>query len=307
MHSSISNSERTVRSATVALLLGCAALIVFFEAGARFGFQKISRIQSRILSERKRFLDTRDSNAVVLLGNSLLVSDVDMEQLENELKASAGSRLAFSRFAIEQTGYLDWYFGLKNLFARGARPGTVVLLFDASHWLSKSVRGEYFAYELLAGRDLVELGTELGLDRTTLSAYGFANISAWLGGRSEIRKFILGRILFSIQPFLERIGRRPFSFPSSEDAYPLIHARMAELKRLCEEYGVRLVVAIPPTLDGIEPQEAILRAGEALGVRALRPAAPGTYDRTLFSDGYHLSPAGAFDFSHKFADSLRVL
>ena len=99
------------------LLLG--ALLVFvltpalLEGGTRFGFLRISTIERRIASEHTAALGLRHEPAqrsVLLVGNSLLLDDVDLEQLQRLML----KQLRVSRFAIEATWFLDWQYGLRR-------------------------------------------------------------------------------------------------------------------------------------------------------------------------------------------------
>ena len=279
-----------------ALLISLIAICLLFELGTRFGLPRLSRIQERVRSERLDLLASRPdghggTKTVAVLGNSLLLWSIDFSLLN---KLGAGN-FRYSRFVIESTQYWDWYFGLRRLFAEGARPDVVALLIGANHWLEDSIEGEYFAYELLRPSDVVLLRTELNLDRTTASKYFFASWSSWLGSRAIVRKNLL-RLIF---PDLERFTRKlvgPPTYPNAAIAYDKAVKRMRGLKSVSEENGVKLVVILHPTLDARAPFNPVLAAADAAGVPVIAPVHL-EYTSDLYSDGYHLNTAGMEKFT----------
>ena len=63
------------------------------------------------------------ARTVLLIGNSLLEQGVDRQELQERMRP----HYAVSYYPIEGTTYLDWLYGLRRLFAGGARPSAVVL------------------------------------------------------------------------------------------------------------------------------------------------------------------------------------
>lgn len=95
MLSSISNSELTttraarLTRASWALLISAILLCASAEVLARFGLEHLSRIHGRILQEARNANTLRRSplqKTVLLLGNSLLLEGVDMQQLRAGLE-----------------------------------------------------------------------------------------------------------------------------------------------------------------------------------------------------------------------------
>jgi hypothetical protein len=249
MHLSTSNSEIVTFEITTPLFnyaIGLFMMVVLVlclcvELGTRYGFHRISRIQQRIHREKIDFLALHSGafgapRNVAIVGNSLLLYSVDVPLLN---KLGSG-KFNYSRLVVEQTQYLDWYFGLKRLLGEGAHPDALVLLLGANHWLADAVRGEYFAYELMRPLDVFSLARELNLDRTALSNYFFASLSAWLGSRVEIRKFILSHVITDLQDFVGLLNTEPPIYPVENIAFDKARKRMVQLKTLCESYGIKL-------------------------------------------------------------------
>src|SRR5690349_5994808 len=135
--------------AILATLLGCCAGI---EAGTRFLLARLSRIEHRVMNEHASAvqLQPTSSSPILLVGDSLLLMDVDM----NALIRTAPPGLHFQRFSIEQTFYLDWLFGLRRIFSEGVRPTAVILCMAPNSFVSTASRGDYTAYHLLGLRDI---------------------------------------------------------------------------------------------------------------------------------------------------------
>ena len=110
-------------------------------------------------------------------GNSLLLEGLDLPRAQQAL----ASRYSVSRFVVEQTQYLDWYYGIRRLLAEGARPSILVMTLPTGHLISDGTRGEYFAHYQMQAGDIVEVARAANLDMTTASNFWFANWSEWLG------------------------------------------------------------------------------------------------------------------------------
>src|ERR1700676_2153794 len=139
MHSSTFSSEGEIpppaqrrpisaRSGIVVLCAGLLAILVVLELSSPLILNRFSRIDRRIESETSaaRSLKpfTPDGRPTVLLvGNSLLLEGVQLDALQNNL----APQFAVSRLAVEQTHYLDWYFGLRRLLEQGSRPSVILV------------------------------------------------------------------------------------------------------------------------------------------------------------------------------------
>ena len=112
-----------------------------------------------------------------------------------ELNSGLEPHWQATRFAIEQTTYYDWHFGLRRLLAAGARPDAIVLCVEPRHLIAAGVRNEIFAYFLLQPSDIYTVSRMLRLTPTETSDLVFANASASYALRKEIRKNLLGRLM----------------------------------------------------------------------------------------------------------------
>ena len=307
MRSYISNSETPVMSFNSAIFWLLALIVLLClcaEVGTRYGFHRLSRIQNRIYGEKADFLRLRLGNGtprnVALVGNSLLLFSVDVPLL-NRL---GSGQFHYSRLAIENTQYEDWFFGLQRLFDEGAQPDAVVLVLDATHWLSDAVRGEYFAYELMRTVDTFHLSRELALDRTTASTYFFASLSSWLGGRAEMRKFLLSKVIPNLEQFVKMLGDGPLQYPAADVVFDKTQGRMRRLKALCERYSVQLVTVLHPTNQLHAPFDPLIQAANASTLPIVIPVAKMRYSSELYSDGYHLNALGMDRFTRDLISPL---
>ena len=310
MRSSTSNSEypRAPFTSAILWLLGLIVLICLCaEIGTRYGFSRVSRIQNRVDQEKTAFLTLHPGSSgaprnIAIVGNSLLLFSVDIPLLN-----SLGSgKFHYSRFVLEQTQYVDWFFGLQRLFNEGARPDGIVLVLGANHWLADAVRGEYFAYELMRPLDIGNVARELNLDRTTASNYFFASLSAWLGGRAEIRKFLLSNIIPDLEQFVRVLNGGPPSYPGDDLIFEHTQERMERIKSLCERYGVQLVSVLHPTLQSQAPFAALSRAANVSGLPLVIPVAKMEYPNSFYFDGYHLNTQGMDRFTRDLLHPLEA-
>src|SRR5258706_11053913 len=153
MRSSTSGS-RIVR-AIYLLAAGCLLVGLCIEGIARVGFDRVSKIQRRMRDEYQLARAIGNDGApqrrhVLVVGNSLLDEDVRFDRLRGELGVEWDAR----RFVVEQTFYLDWYYGLKRRFRAGAHPDAVVLMLSTGQWTATSSRGDYAAQYMIHIADL---------------------------------------------------------------------------------------------------------------------------------------------------------
>ncbi|MFZ0593470.1 MAG: hypothetical protein WAM39_23635 [Bryobacteraceae bacterium] len=318
MRSSISNSDagaeaavhpRTERRVSGRLIFGTITLglvaLGAIEAATRIGFSRISAIESRTAFEHAEALSIRHESAhtsVLLLGNSLLLEDVDMSALRKSLP----SRLRVTRFTIESTHFLDWEYGLRRLFADGSRPDLVMLLLGPTHVIATDIRGDYSAFYLFNTSDIMTLSSELHLSRTQISSLYLARYSLFWAGRNNLRNFVLGRAMPAYAGFLHGLAiGGPKPVPDNV-ATELSRQRLAAARETARAYGAKFVFAIPPGFFASAEQAVIAGANEA-GVTVLDPVPNGAWPATLFRDGFHLNRQGAALFTPKLGAALATL
>jgi len=284
-----------------ALLLYCCVL----EVVAQAGFPRLSRIQRRIASGKRDALALQPTSAegaktVLLLGNSLVVHGVDTQLLHKEM----APRLQSNVFAIENTQYLDWYFGLRRLFAEGSHPGVVALCLSTRQLISKGTDGEYFAHYIMQGRDLLSVRKEAKLDVTTTSNFFFASHSAWLGSRASIRNWLLGELMPNVEQLTAYLPQQVSAMPSGDVVVGEGMRRLQTLEALCASHGTRFVLVIPPSMRPGDRSDELQAAAESVGIRVVIPYRAAEMPASYFEDGFHLNSQGAVAFTEKLALAL---
>ncbi len=315
MHSSTSSSKANMATGTtspitaggrpvlyVAVLLALVAAAL--ELIGAIGFVRVSRIQRRIDTDYKAALRLRPimngRPTLLVLGNSLLLEGINPPEFQ---KATASEYKA-SSFFVEQTTYEDWYYGIRRLFHAGARPSVILLGLSINHLIADGVRREYFARFLMDRRDLASVVRREKLAPTLASTFLFANLSGWVGSKTEIRNWLLVRTMPDIDQFGSLLKTPGPSPPDAARLREILNRRLPELKQVCAQYGARLVLVIPPSQDVREPYQAAEQTGAQTGVLVLVPYRPGEMPPYNYRDGYHLSGDGALLFTRHLARLL---
>jgi len=318
VHSSISNSEAGARvvpgtavdaprqtpesyvrwsiRAIACLALFCAAL----EGLTRYGFSHISRIEARIASEHQAALAIRRGSrpTLLMIGNSLMLEGIDYVRLQNELAPEA----SVVRFPIEQTQYLDWYYGLRRIFGEGSQPDMVVLCMSAEHLIDSRIRGDYSAYYLFRLADIPQIRREIDYDLTKTSGLVLARFSLFYAGRSPLRNFVLVRTDPAYAAMLQRLAPTQAHFPPDREMERIAEIRLTDLRNLCSSHGARFAYLLAP---GFGPGEApLVEAGIQSHTDVMHPVHLNEWGGEKFRDGFHLNPAGARLFTDKVAPLL---
>jgi hypothetical protein len=291
----------------------CAALLLLFlaiaslsaELAARYIFPKISRIRQRIETERdaaRQLKGEPQRPAILVVGNSLVERGVDIDSLRAQL-----IEYKVARFVVSDTSYFDWYYGLRRLFSEGARPQIVVLGLSARQLLTNRIEGNLSANVLIRTADIHRVARDLEQDNTATSNLYFDNLSAFFGGSTQFRKWLLAS---EIMPDLQNLAValsppiRPL-VPSSE-IISIGGARLRAINEVCRESGVRFLLVVPPSPSLAEAQfDTLKQAGSQFGVDVLTPAEKERFTADLFSDGLHLNRVGEGKFTLLLASSLK--
>lgn len=283
--------------ALISLILFCIAV----EAITRFGFSHISHIEARIWRNHKAALAIRHGRPpnVLFIGNSLMLEGVDEPQLESALCGKANA----VRFPIEQTEYLDWYYGLRRLFAEGSQPDIVVLCMNAEHLIKSWIRGDYSAYYLFRLSDIPQIRRDVEYDLTKTSSLVLGRFSLFYAGRSSLRNFVLVRTDPTYAAMLQRLTTVPAYFPPDREIERRAEARLTALRELCASHDARFIYLLAP---GFGPGEApLVTAGERSKTDVMVPIHLNALSRDKFRDGFHLNPTGAQMFTARVADLLK--
>lgn len=287
------------------LLLCCVVLLwILAETVVRGGLSKSSRIEGRIESEHQALLSTTNESGsakLLVIGNSLLNAGVDFPAFQNGM----GSGFKASRYVIEQTNYLDWYYGLRRLYKEGVRADFVVLPLSARQMIADGVRGDYFAYRMMNASDFLDVARDAKLSATSAFSLLLGRWSAFYGTRSETRKFILSKTIPGVMGLVSYLSPGPDPNPLDHERTVRVAAqRLKRIDELVRDNGGRFVFIVPASLD---PNEGIYleEAGRSAGISVLVPMHTETLSPNDFTDGFHLNPAGASRFTKALALNLQ--
>lgn len=306
MPSSISVSKQPPATHAIAVLLAALLLYCFaLELGTRVGFARISRIQKRTMLDMKgaEQLPARTADGettVLVVGNSLLLHGVNSDRLHRDMAPGIYSYV----FGVENTQFLDWYFGLRRLFAEGSRPSVVVLCLTARQLISSGTDGEYAAHYMTRGQDIFRLKKEAQLDNTTASNLFFANQSAWLGSRSMIRNWLLGEMLPNVDDLIRYFPEKAGALPATDIVVSKGLERLQQIEELCKNNGSGLIFLMPPLASRSDLSETLRDAAAQRGIIVLIPYQGGEMPAAYFEDGFHLNPQGAAAFTDRLGPQL---
>lgn len=296
----------SVQTGIAALLTGLALIFLGLELGSPLILTRLSKIERRVENETHAAHTlgpfTPDGRPTVLLvGNSLLLEGVQADALRDNLSP----QYSVSRFAIEQTHYLDWYFGLRRLLEEGSRPSVIILTLATDQLASRFTLGESFAHRQMSAIDFPLAVREAKLDKTTASTYLFAHWSNWLADKGFIRQDVL---ILLVPNFRGLAGRIADHGPHVHNATVLLEMakqRLPELHDLAQTYGVKIVLLVPPTLHQDHSQE-VQELGDQAGVPVWVLSPPGEFPPSLFLDGFHLNRQGSEIFTTRLANRIRI-
>ncbi len=279
------------------LLVLCVLYCGVVELAARYVLPRTSQVYRRIEAERSGALHLAPSGgrqAVLFIGNSLFERGLDVPLLQQQLPGCI-----VRRYVISDTWFLDWYYGLKTLYAKGSRPQVVVIGLTERQLLAQKIEGNLSTYLLVRNGDVLSLGRELRKDNSGISNLYFANVSAFFGRSTGFRKWLLTKVvpdIDSLAPAIRPAGR---PLPGAATAAAQATERLRAMDKLCKENGSRLILVIPPTPDRNSDGmvATIEEAGRSAGVLVLVPARPGVMPVNIFRDGAHLTESGAVQFT----------
>lgn len=303
MHSSTSNSEpnhafaEVLQKAIINLCICAVVFVALLEIATRASVYRISKNLSRIHQEEMAAATVRggqgDAQQILLLGNSLLLNDVNIEDVKQALFPTQ----EVNRFAIQATTYYDWYFGIKGLLGKGASPDVVVLCFEPRHLILSGIRNDIFAHYLMDRKDLFEVGRKLRLNWSEIFDLFLANQSTFYALRKELRQVLLGRLLPEFPNLTARIVRAPKPQPDSKALRTLGKERLAAIRELLLGAKSKIALLVMPPMES-DSLKIIETVGEEIGLTVLAPVTgDGITDADYQSDGYHLNEQGRDKFT----------
>jgi hypothetical protein len=199
---------------------------------------------------------------------------------------------------------LDWYYGLRRLFAEGVRPTRVVLVLNLGQTLSHGVLAES-PNKLFRAADLWAVSRDAGMDTTETSNLFFSHWSTFYAGREGIRNYIMNVTDPAYATELHRLARVPPKLPSDEEMLQQSRVRLQSLNELCRKNGVQFTLVVPPALG--TGGEILLKAGELQGVDVDAPIPMQSLGAEYFlADQFHLNEKGSALFTEALARDLRA-
>ena len=298
-------SSRPFLHASLTLLALVAFVMLSAELLSRYAFPRISNIERRIRNDESRVMTLRSTGVdarptVLLAGNSLLLMGLDYPHLN----AQVGRQAYAVRFVIENTEYLDWYYGLHHLFASGVRPSIVVLCLNVGQTVSSRTLGDYSARHLFGASDLLPVAHAAGMDATQTSELLLSHWSAFYASRATMRNFILNRAAPGYATAMHNLADNArSSLPPDDEVIGTARARLDAIDSLCRQFGAQLVLLIPPSLGG---RNELLASAAQLGNVNFDYPLPTLNSDMFRSDGTHLNQKGAAVFTQAIARCLQA-
>jgi hypothetical protein len=294
-----------LRRHSLILLTLCGVFCVGLELAARYFLPRVGSVQGRLDREHARADQIRPVPGkpvpVLSVGNSLMQKGINFYMLNDMLRPE----YAVTRFVVEDTNYLDWYFGLLRLFREGAHPKAVILVLNARQLLASNVQGDAFAELLMDSHDLLSVKRTVASDNTVTSNLLFANLSRYYGVRGEIHKWFLLRVLPEFPALAARLRPPAQPLPADEEIDREATERLQKMSSLCAQHGAQFIFVVPPSTAARDGSTAIQRAGDRIGIPVLVPIPPQELPLDLYSDGFHLNRRGAVIFTQALSSSLR--
>lgn len=304
--STLDSDRRHAAASAIAILL--AALCGYFcalEAVTRVAFPRINHIWRTIQADHLRAVSLRpdapDKSATMLIvGNSYLEVGVNRDSLQQEIAPN----YSLAYLPMSGTSYLDWYFGLRRLFAEGSRPAIVGVCLSTRDLLSDATYGGSFANSLMLKRDILQVRQESHLDNTAATEYFFANFSSWMGHRGEIHNWLLRKTAPGINDLALYFKPKNRPLPPTEEILTRALPRLRLLNELCRQNGSRFFLLIPPTRDVNDASNELQAAASREGLLVVLPFQHAELPENVFTDGAHLNPQGAALFTARLGPSL---
>ncbi|HEX6820885.1 MAG TPA: hypothetical protein VF123_02425 [Candidatus Sulfotelmatobacter sp.] len=307
---STSNSERSpelvaahttrpsLRRATILAIASVVLVVLAAEALSRYAFPRISQIESRITSDERELTSihpARSDSAPTLLlaGNSLLLRGLDYPKIRQDMAPHA----RVFRYVIENTEYLDWYYGLHHLFESGVRPSTVVLCLNLGQTVSSLTLGDYSARHLFGVSELLPVAHDAGMNPTQITELVLAHWSAFYASRATIRNFVLNKADPPYAAALHELAdSTKRSVPADEELVAKARGHLRAMQQLCARYGVQFVLLIPPSLS--HSNDLLASAADAEHISFYYPLPVGSLGPENFrADRSHLNEKGAAVFT----------
>jgi hypothetical protein len=288
------------------------AYLGVLEIAARLLLPVHSALAARIRSDWSAAVQFGDSPlphrpSFLVVGNSRLQAGIVRKELSALQRGNAAN---VAVLPIENTAYLDWYFGGRRLLAEGSKPQFLVLCLSPADLVSNLTDGALFARILMRPADILRVKQAARLDWTTTTTYLMASASAWIGESTGIRNWIRNETVPGLPELAHyfEFENRAAPNPRADVMEEIVGRRLRQFSAVCATHGCTGLLVIPPMLrdQGDGSLAAIVRAGRAAGVPVLIPLAPGELAKSYFGDGFHLNERGAEIFTPRLLEALKV-
>jgi hypothetical protein len=283
------------------LLGGCLMVLALLEAGATWASSRLPSRRS-IRDEAGAAIAVSGPGSILVVGNSLAQHGIDVTAVDRSL----GANYTVTKFAIVDSGYLDWLYGIMSLFDRGSRPDAVVLALSPTQLVEDRPPTGPAARVLWTMPNLFRYAVDHYPGLTAISDRLFEHLSEFFAIRTRLR--LDARRL--IVPGYEAMSRAYFTpladAPDVARDRRVAESRLRALADACERRGARFVFVLMPTHapeDGVL-ERAVTDAGERAGVAVLVPQSNRGLNPTWLLDGYHLNATGASAFSTRVGIAL---
>jgi len=289
----------------VALLAALLGYFCALEVVTRVAFPRINHIWRTITADHLHAVSLRPEGSgkattMLIVGNSYLEVGVNRDNLQQEIAPN----FSLAYLPMSGTSYLDWYFGLRRLFAEGSRPAIVGVCLSTRDLLSDSTYGGSFANALMLKGDILQVKQESHLDNTTMTDYLFANSSSWMGHRGEIHNWLLRKSAPNIDNLAVYFKPQNRPLPPSSEILAKAMPRLRLLDELCRQNGSRFFLLIPPTRDVNDASSQLQAAAAKEGLLVVLPFQHAELPENVFVDGAHLNPQGAALFTERLGPAL---
>jgi hypothetical protein len=305
MPSSISDSKSTALTYAWALVGICMILMIGIEIFSVYLLKHDSGTYARISRQYDDAAKMRPAGPgeppnVLMVGNSLLLQGVRLDRLQ----ALTSTSMRIYPIFLEATGYYDWLYALQRLFRHGARPQVVVVGVGVNYFLENGVRQDYAPMLFFDPQDTLAVASDLHLDRTATSNLLLAHSSTFWDTRNAIRTQVLKHAVPHLEDLFSLVNSVP-DVPKGQAFEEIAIPRLQRMRELCESYGAKLILMVPPTLSSQSAVGQMADAARSAGVEVSVPIDPAELSAKFYQrDGMHLNAEGAVLFTSALAKDL---
>jgi hypothetical protein len=279
-----------VRPRDIAVLLCVIALLLLgAEVLARRVMIRSSRIERRVDQEMTAAPTISGPKTVLFVGNSLMLYALR----DSVVPSLVPSGWHAGRLTVEQTSFIDWKYGLRELWRRGARPTVVALMLNPGQLTGNQTRRDYTAMRMLGAADVIPFGREAELHPTEISRLVLSHYSTFYGFRSESRKVLLGRLIPGMEGLAAMLLKGGTAAVDTMRLRTIAAERLRLLAAEVRSRGSTIVFLLPPRLGDQSDMRAVVAAAADAKVAVIGPDAAQPYVDADFFDGFHVSPQGA--------------